>query len=581
MSRVSCADADAASLDDRARSAIGTAIWAAVSIALSSTLVWYYHDQSWYPPDDGNYAHVAQRVMSGEILNLQVQDVHAGYINFLNAAALGIFGLDLVSLRYPLGCVAVLQASLIYVLIAPRDRAAALVAAVASITLGVIQFFNPTAHWYCGALTVALIVWMTRGPRHATWRYVGAGIFIGLIALFRQPSGLWVGMGVLSVSLAAATNGAAGLQTLYSRSLIALMLAVLVAYAIATGEPFGALLIASPPAAILAWMFVTSRTSNRATIGIVARLATGAMIAAVPLVAYHVVNNSISSWVHDIVITPATLTKLDFFGRNFYAAAVIAGAYQAVSNLEPNTLVNGLYWTAIPLLPLINSVGIFRSLQAKDRIDNLTLPIIAAFYALVSLHFQIPIYLYYSAGVCLAAIVWQHAFGSRLRRTIWTTAAAGLAIVATVYHAGQPYSRTSLQILQGLRRTTPLAGGFERCGLRLDKEDREVYKSLILLIQREVPASGSIFAVPSDAELYFLASRRNPFRFYNTALGIQTSEDMVATMDLMTTQPPTVVTFRPKDKYNTPASWRIIEEVRARYDFIATIGEIEVYRLRR
>jgi hypothetical protein len=543
--------------------------------------VWYFHDQSWYPPDDGNYAHVAQRVASGEILNLQVQDVHAGYINFLNAAALRLFGMDLVSLRYPLAGVAVLQASLIYILISPRDRAVALVAAVASIALGVIQFFNPTAHWYCGALTVALIVWMTYGPRRATWRFVGAGMFIGLIALFRQPSGVWVGMGVLSVSLAAAADGARGLQTLYSRGLIGLMLAVLVAYAIATGEPFGALLIASPPAAILAWIFVTGQTSNRATIGIVSRLATGAIISAVPLIVYHVVNNSISSWLHDIVITPAALTTLDFFGRNWYAAAAVAGAYQAVSNLETDKVINGLYWAAIPLLPLINGVCVFRALQAKHPVEDLTLPIIAAFYAVVSLHFQIPIYLYYSAGVCLAAIMWQQAAGSRLRKVMWTTAAAGLAIVATLYHAAQPYSRTSLQILQGLRRTTPLVEGFERCGLRLDAEDREVYKSLVSLIQREVPANGSIFAVPSDAELYFLSNRRNPFRFYNTALGIPTDEDMTATIGLMTAQPPRVVTFRPDDKYNTSASRRIMEQVRATYDLIATLGKIEVYRLKR
>ena len=31
----------------------------------------------------------------------------------------------------------------------------------------------------------------------------------------------------------------------------------------------------------------------------------------------------------------------------------------------------------------------------------------------------------------------------------------------------------------------------------------------------------TIFALPNDAELYFLAARRNPFRFYNAALGIR------------------------------------------------------------
>ena len=38
----------------------------------------------------------------------------------------------------------------------------------------------------------------------------------------------------------------------------------------------------------------------------------------------------------------------------------------------------------------------------------------------------------------------------------------------------------------------------------------------------------SIFAVPSNAELYFLTQRRNPFRFYNTALGVRTDADLEA-----------------------------------------------------
>ena len=72
---------------------------AAVAMLATVFLLGTYYDRFWYPPDEGNYAHVAQRVLAGETLNLQVQDVHPGYINFVNAAALGVFGIDLVSLR--------------------------------------------------------------------------------------------------------------------------------------------------------------------------------------------------------------------------------------------------------------------------------------------------------------------------------------------------------------------------------------------------------------------------------------------------------------------------------------------------
>src|SRR5688572_8929120 len=81
-------------------------------VAINGSILWFFHDHFWYAPDEGNYAHVAQRIIDGEVLNSQIQDVHAGYINFVNAAAFRAFGLDLLSLRYPLVFLAFTQAIL-------------------------------------------------------------------------------------------------------------------------------------------------------------------------------------------------------------------------------------------------------------------------------------------------------------------------------------------------------------------------------------------------------------------------------------------------------------------------------------
>ncbi len=116
-------------------------------------LLYAFHDRFWYPPDEGNYAHVAQRILRGETLNLQVQDVHPGYISFVNAAALRVFGADLVSLRYPLVLAGLLQAAVLFFLFPREDPWRAAVATIALTALGAIQFLNPTAHWYCLALT--------------------------------------------------------------------------------------------------------------------------------------------------------------------------------------------------------------------------------------------------------------------------------------------------------------------------------------------------------------------------------------------------------------------------------------------
>jgi hypothetical protein len=121
---------------------------------------------------------------------------------------------------------------------------------------------------------------------------------------------------------------------------------------------------------------------------------------------------------------------------------------------------------------------------------------------------------------------------------------------------------------------------FERSALRVDVRDCERYHRLVDVIAKEVPPGRPMFAVPSDAELYFLANRPNPFRFFNTALGVLDAHDLTQVLTTLVDDPPVIVTFRPDDKYNTAASQRIAQHVRGAYDLLETVDGVEVYRLR-
>jgi hypothetical protein len=393
-------------------------------------------------------------------------------------------------------------------------------------------------------------------------------------------SGVWVGMGVLALALNEAADDRRGLETILSRCLAALMLLVLAIYLISTRDWFGPAIVATPAIAILVGMVMISRTGNRETLVVVGRLAFGAVLPAMPLVLYHVAHGSVRPWLNDIIGAAVGLTQLNFFGQPWYALAVVGGVRNLVLSGNGTMALNGLYWITLSLLPIINGGILWRRLARGQRLQEATVPVIAAFYVIVSLHYQIPIYVYYSSGLCLSAILWQQTSASKRSRLSWTLAAATIAVVAVVFHAGQPHFRTPLQILQGVRRSNLLVAGLDRCSLRLDPREREDYHRLVSMIQTMVPPGGSIFAVPSDAELYFLANRHNPFRFYNTALGIRTDADLTATLDVLAHRPPTIVTYRPKDKYNTDASRRIMEYVRSTYDRLDRIGEVEIYRLR-
>jgi hypothetical protein len=115
--------------------------------------------------------------------------------------------------------------------------------------------------------------------------------------------------------------------------------------------------------------------------------------------------------------------------------------------------------------------------------------------------------------------------------------------------------------------------------LRIGADDARLYGALLDTICREVPEGESMLALPSNAELYFLSGRRNPFRFYNTALGVRDAAALAAMERTLEEHPPKLVTFNREDKYNTPASLKIMETVTRLYVLRARFESFDVYVL--
>ena len=560
--------------------------WSAfVAAALANAvLLWWFHDRYWYPVDEGNYAHIAERVLAGEVLHLQIQDLHPGYVNVLNALAFWWFGLDLVSLRYPLAFVSFAQACLVFALIVRRDILLATIGSVAVIGLGVIQFLNPTAHWYCLGVSTILVCWLAWMPP-SNLRTYGAGFLVGVITLFRQLTGVWVAMAVVVLLLLEYSASERKGRSLLGRAVVVLMLLTLVGYLFLAGGPTpgGMLLIGSWPVVIFAFALTKLTIPNRAATALLGRLGIGAAVAAVPLVSYHVVNGSLYPWLEDVVVASVGLTQLEFFNGGWFTVLSIAGLHQAVSSASAVQIVNGLYWAVLPVLPAINGGLLLRAVRQRREASDFALPVIAAFYALVSLHLEGPVYLYYGLGLPIAAVLWMAATQGQLQRLMWAAASVPIIFIAVLFHAGQSSSRTSRQVLEGHRTFTSAAAlcpPFHRSRLKVEAADCERYHQLVSVIERETAPHEHIFAVPSDAQLYFLSDRPNPFRFYNTALGIRTDADLAAVVGTLAERPPRLITYRPSDKYNTEASHRIMEYVRSTYDRLDTVGDFEVYRSR-
>jgi hypothetical protein len=547
---------------------------------LNAALLWTYHDRHWFVVDEGNYAHIAGRLLNGEVLHRDVQDLHPGLINFVNMAAFGVFGTDLVSLRYPLMAAMFALSLLVWLLLARRSLLLATVASASVNAFGIVQFLNPSAHWYSLLATVLLVGWLQWMPTHPVKTF-GAGFLIGIVTLFRQLTGVWVAMAVLVVLLREQSEATIARDRLVARGLILVMLATLLGYLMSSSGPetSGILLLATWPVAVLLLELRDTAASNRTSLRLLAQLAVGAVIAGLPLVLYHVAHGSVSAWLDDTVSASINLTTLPFFDEASLILLPVAGLLSIVESQDTVAVVNGIYWLVLPMLAPLNGWLLLRALRRRS--DLPILPIVAAFYSLVTLHLAGAVYLSYTVGLTTTAVLWFAGGGPIWRVRLASVSAAGLAVVAVAFHAGQSSSRTPLEAAHGVRSAAPpRCAELSRASLRVERHECEAYGRLVAAITAEAPPGSRILAIPSDAELYFLADRANPFRFYNTALGVRSSADVAAVLDVLKRQPPAVVTYRPADKYNTDGSRQIMATVLSSYDRFDTIAGVELYRRR-
>jgi hypothetical protein len=449
-------------------------------------------------------------------------------------------------------------------------------------TLSAVQFLNPTAHWYCLFLLVLIIAALRWIPASFALRLEVIGFLVVSVALFRQLTGVFVAMGVLTWLLVEPHAGARAGSPRLGRGLIVAMAVGLGAYLWTKAGIFAQVLLGVGPFCLLWWAFRATCLADRAVLSLTGRLAAGGLVAALPLVGYHLWHGSLATWIDDTVLAAVGLTELDFFGKPSFALLLLLALSKLLSLETLADLANGLFWLLLPLVPIVLGVLALRSVaRANEGGQDLhPLPFLAVFYGLVSVHYQIPIYLFYTIGIGLAGILWLAGdFAPPVRSG--TAAVAGLlALVGLAYHAGQPLSRGIAGTIAGTSVPVLDAPLGHRVGLRVEAADHALYEELAALVESKVAPDETILALPFNPELYFVTGRRNPFRFYNSALGIRTPAALQMVLQQLRAQPPRLVFYRSDDKYNTSAAHALIAHVRDEYDFLGSRGGFEIYGFR-
>ena len=301
------------------------AVAAAVALLATSWLLYTFYDRFWYPPDEGNYAHVAQRILDGETLNLQVQDVHPGYISFVNAAALRLFGSDLVSLRYPLVLAGLVQAAVLF-LVFPRDDPWR--AAVATVSLDRSRRDPvPQPH-----RSLAMSGTGDRARRHdrapapRTSADSCRGILLGHIALLHQLTGFLVGLGALHFCSGGGRTWSRGPRRASSgEGSRRACLPRLAAYLIRATEVGGIVLFGVWPLALLARLAFRPQAPNREVARIAGTRPRASPGGDSPGRRITCGTDRVQAWADDVGPAAVALTRMDFFDRGNFGALVFHG----------------------------------------------------------------------------------------------------------------------------------------------------------------------------------------------------------------------------------------------------------------
>ncbi len=566
---------------DRAAPSGRSALAAFVALAVCTLVVGILFDHHWWPADDGSYAHVAERLLDGEVLHRDVQDIHLGTIDFVNAAALAIFGRSLLALRYPLAAATLIQAVLVFVLLRRRGPWLAALGAISATAFGALQFLNPAAHWYCQLLFWGVVLLLARGEPERRGRLELVGLLVGALFTFRQLTGVLVAMGTVTWLLARPLPAGQrrGVPWL-ARGVLTLEALGLAAYLLRATDSSGWLLFGIWAFVVLGAALRDTRLDNRATTRTLGRLLAGAVLPWLPLLAYHLAHGSVGPWLADVVGTAASVPQLAFIrDLNYARDGIQSGLAVITAAASVAEVANGLYWMLLPLsASLVGGLLVHRLRRGGAGFAS-PLPIAAAFYALVSVHYQNPTYLYFSVGVSLVALLELTAeTGPRLARFA-PFYVAGLGVVALGWHAGQPSERDWDQLLAGNRLpVVSTAESLPRLALKIGPREAAFYPRLIEWIQRQVPPEETIFVLPTNAEIYFLAERRNPVRFYNLLLGIRREEEAVALIEALRREPPRLILWNVGDKYNTPLAGRIVAAVSEGFEDLGRSGPFRVLR---
>lgn len=525
--------------------------------------------RDWIPHDDGAMAHAAERVLGGEVPHRDFNEPYTGGLTFFHAAAMKVFGVKLISLRFALLGFALLFLAAQYRLAA--RVAPPLIAGVATLIAfawSLPNYFVPMPSWYnlffATFGTLALFRYIERPSRR--WLVVagamgGLSILCKIVGLYYFAA-VFLVLVFLEIQAIGTTESPETPERPFALvCIIGLLVFVAVVVVLVSSRftPLSFLLFVVPPACVSIYLGMRALRLKDHEAGV----ALGSLVRNVLLVsaagagvviAYatvHVATGSFEDfWAGTVTVV---LQRLDFTGaplpgfattvaavpfaalfwlpaagvrvpesRLWLAALGLIGTVGLVYAGAPD-LYDGVWYAVRPLIPILVIAAWGTLARCAENLPPahaaylFVLASMASLLGLVQFPFSGGVYFCYVAPVIVLLVL----FVSRLTegfpvRTLAVVAAVMSGFAFVWLHSGSTY-------LLGYRYQRVHANvelDVERGEILVREYDALLYKELVARIQKHTRPDDYIYAAPDLPQVYFLSARKNPTRtfFDSTAL---------------------------------------------------------------
>ena len=520
----------------------------------------------WIPTDEGLLGQTAERVLAGERPHRDFDDPYTGGLAMLHAAVFAVMGPSILATRVTLWAGSAALAGLVY-LLARRvvSRAGASLAAVLALTLGVSRYFASMPSWYNAICALACLWALLRWgeSRRSGW-LVAAGAAAGVsmtfkvIGIYLVPAMLlailhaeWAtSRAVMSEDVDPSARGMFAFKAL-GLSAFLMTLTKLVSFRLDAADIWQFLV----PAGLLSALLLEREWIEPAG-PFLPRLRTlvghGVLLIlglALPLIAFALPYGSdVGSLVHGVFVAPfsrldgvtgplpplaeSLLVTLPLAGMLwlgvstgvvdrwdrrsawlFVLLTIVAIAFAR----EPVVYQAGIR-SLTALLPVAVGCALFAARRSDQGFEAVAVCAVAAMFAFVQVPYWHPNYSAYTMPLLVLVVLYAAVTGSRTglpqpRRTLVVAGTGYLLLGALVQGpASDAFSRD--RFVPSEERAPSLLGLPRARGLGVSPDEKRIYEQVIADVTAHSAPGDAIWAGPDAPEIYFLAERRNPTRFF-------------------------------------------------------------------